>query len=42
MRNIYFEKSKVIKQEMWKLIELHGGRKIIHKLTQYITERYIY
>ncbi len=45
MRNIYFDKSKVTDEElreMWKLIELNGGRKIIHKLTQYITERYRY
>ena len=27
---------------LWNLIELNGGRKIIHKLTQYITERYEY
>ncbi|MFY0631030.1 MAG: alpha/beta hydrolase [Flavobacteriaceae bacterium] len=45
MRNIYFDKSKVTDdelREMWKLIELNGGRKIIHKLTQYINERYMY
>jgi pimeloyl-ACP methyl ester carboxylesterase len=45
MRNIYFDKSKVTDEElrdMWKLIELNGGRKIIHKLTQYISERYEY
>lgn len=45
MRNIYFDKSKVTDhelREMWKLIELNGGRKIIHKLTQYISERYEY
>ena len=45
MRNIYFDKSKVSDdelREMWKMIELNGGRKIIHKLTQYITERYTY
>ena len=45
MRNIYFDKSKVTDtelREMWQLIELNGGRKIIHKLTQYINERYQY
>lgn len=45
MRNIYFDKSRVTDEElkeMWKLIELNGGRRIIHKLTQYITERYQY
>lgn len=45
MRNTYFDRSKVTDnelKEMWKLIELNGGRKIIHKLTQYITERYQY
>jgi len=45
MRNTYFDTSKVTDEElreMWKLIELNGGRKIIHKLTQYITERYQY
>ena len=45
MRNIYFDKSKVTDdelKEMWQMIELNGGRKIIHKLTQYINERYQY
>ena len=45
MQNIYFDKNKVTDdelREMWKLIELNGGRKIIHKLTQYITESYQY
>ena len=45
MKNIYFDTSKVTDnelKEMWKLIELNGGRKIIHKLTQYINERYTY
>ena len=45
MRNIYYDTSKVTDEElreMWKMIELNGGRKIIHKLTQYITERYEY
>jgi pimeloyl-ACP methyl ester carboxylesterase len=45
IRNIYFDKSKVTDRElkeMWHLIELNGGREIIHKLTQYITERYQY
>ena len=45
MKKIYFDSSKVTDdelREMWKLIELNGGRKIIHKLTQYISERYQY
>ena len=45
IKNIYFDSSKVTDnelKEMWKLIELNGGRKIIHKLTQYINERYTY
>ena len=45
MKNIYFNTSKVTDnelKEMWKLIELNGGRKIIHKLTHYINERYLY
>lgn len=45
MRNIFFDTSKVTDDElknMWNLLELNGGRKIIHKLTQYITERYKY
>ena len=45
MKNIYFDTSKVTYnelKEMWKLIELNGGRKVIHKLTQYINERYLY
>ena len=45
MKNIYFDSSKVTDnelKEMWKSIDLNGGRKIIHKLTQYINERYTY
>ena len=45
MKNIYFDTSKVKDnelKEMWKLIELNGGRKVIHKLTQYINERYLH
>lgn len=45
MKNIYFDSSKVTNnelKEMWKLIELNGGRKVIHKLTQYINERYLH
>ena len=45
MKNIYFNTSKVTDnelKEMWKLIELNDGRKIIHKLTHYINERYLY
>jgi pimeloyl-ACP methyl ester carboxylesterase len=45
MKNIYFDTSKVTDnelKEMWKLIELNGGRKVIHKLTQYINERYLH
>ena len=45
MKNIYFDSSKVTDnelKEMWKLIELNGGRKVIHKLTQYINERYLH
>jgi len=45
MKNIYFDTSRVTdneRKEMWKLIELNGGRKVIHKLTQYINERYLH
>ena len=45
MKNIYFDTSRVTDnelKEMWKLIELDGGRKVIHKLTQYINERYLH
>ena len=45
MKNIYFDSSKVTDnelKEMWKLIDLNGGRKVIHKLTQYINERYLH
>ena len=45
MKNIYFDSSKVTDnelKEMWELIEFNGGRKVIHKLTQYINERYLY
>jgi pimeloyl-ACP methyl ester carboxylesterase len=45
MKNIYFDTSRVTDnelKEMWRLIELNGGRKVIHKLTQYINERYLH
>jgi len=45
MKNIYFDNFKIKDnelKEMWKLIELNGGRKVIHKLTQYINERYLH
>lgn len=45
LRNVYHDKSKVANEElksMWYQIEYNGGRKVIHKLSQYINERYEY
>ena len=45
MRNIYFDKTKVTEEElkeMWTLLNYNQGKKVIHQLTQYITERYTY
>ncbi|CAM1348340.1 alpha/beta fold hydrolase [Tenacibaculum crassostreae] len=45
MRNVYFNKSKatdVELQEMWEQLMFNGGRKIIHKLSNYINERYFF
>lgn len=45
MRNIYFDKSKVSDQElkdMWEVLNYNKGKRVIHPLTQYITERYTY
>ena len=45
LRNVYFDKTKVSNNElkdMWMQLEYNDGRKVIHKLSQYINERYIY
>ncbi len=45
MRNIYFDSTKVTDselEEMWFQLNYNQGKKVIHQLTQYITERYIY
>ena len=45
LRNVYYDKSKVTDEElksMWYQIEYNNGRKMIHKLSQYINERYEY
>ena len=45
LRNVYFDKTKVSNNELkdiWMQIEYNEGRKVIHKLSQYINERYIY
>ena len=45
LRNVYFDKTKVSNNElkdMWMQLEYNEGRKVIHKLSQYINERYIY
>ncbi len=45
MRNIYFDKSKVSDEEleeMWSVLNYNHGKRIVHELTQYITERYLY
>ena len=45
MRNVYFDKTKVSDtelQQMWRQLEYNDERKVIHKLSQYINERYTY
>ena len=45
LRNVYFDKTKVNNNElkdMWMQLEYNEGRKVIHKLSQYINERYTY
>ena len=45
MRNIYYDPTKVSNselQEMWETLNFNSGKKVIHQLTQYITERYTY
>lgn len=45
MRNVYFDKTKVSEEElkyMWQQLEYNNGRKVIHKLSQYINERYTF
>ena len=45
LRNVYFDETKVSNNElkdMWMQLEYNDGRKVIHKLSQYINERYTY
>lgn len=45
MQNVYFNKSKATSvelQEMWKQLMFNDGRKVIHKLSNYINERYFF
>ena len=45
LRNVYYDKSKITDQElrsMWHQLEYKKGRRVIHKLSQYINERYKY
>ena len=45
MRNIYYDPNKVSDselEEIWKTLNFNSGKKVIHQLTQYITERYTY
>lgn len=45
LRNVYFDETKVSNNElkdMWMQLEYNEGRKVIHKLSQYINERYTY
>lgn len=45
MRNVYFNKSKATSvelQEMWEQLMFNDGRKVIHKLSNYINERYFF
>ena len=43
MRNIWFDKQKInIKElnDLWKLLTINNGKKVLPKITQYIDERY--
>ena len=45
MTNIWYDKTKVVIEEfkeMWQLLVLGNGRKVLPKITQYIPERYTY
>ena len=45
MRNVYFDISKATNeelQEMWFQLEYNEGRKVIHKISNYINERYYF
>ena len=45
LRNVYFDKTRVSNNElkdMWMQLDYNEGRKVIHKLSQYINERYTY
>ena len=45
IKKTYFDKNKVTEKElmqMWFQIENNNGRKVIHKLTNYINERYYF
>lgn len=45
LRNVYFDETKVSNNElkdMWMQLEYNEGRRVIHKLSQYINERYTY
>lgn len=45
MRNVYFDKSKATNEElkeMWFQLEYNEGRKVIHKISNYINERYYF
>ena len=45
MKNIWYDKSRISTeelQEMWQLLILGNGRKVLPKITQYINERYTY
>jgi pimeloyl-ACP methyl ester carboxylesterase len=45
LRNVYFDKTKVSKEElhqMWQQIEYNNGKKVIHLVSDYINQRYTY
>ena len=45
MRNVYFDKTQATDfelQEMWKQLIVNDGRKVIHKTSNYINERYFF
>ena len=45
MRNVYFDKTQATDfelQEMWNQLLVNDGRKVIHKVSNYINERYFF
>ena len=45
MRNVYFDKTKVTDEElkeMWQQLIYNNGKEVIHRLSNYINERYFF